>query len=105
MSVATVTALEVPSDTIRWSRPKRFLFRFVFCYLALYISPTPSSEGILGLIPGSSFLSDAIARGWMTVLPWFAAHVFRLSGAGVTVYRPSGSGDKALDYVMVLVLL
>lgn len=93
------------SEVVRWSAATRLLFRFVFCYLILYLCPSPTSVGLLGFIPGSSPLSDLIRRGWMTVLPWFAIHVLGLSGAAVTVYRPSGTGDKTLDYVMVLALL
>jgi len=105
MTAETISTVAAAPDAVRWSGAKRFLFRFAFCYFTLYICPIPTGPGLLGLIPGSSFLSQAIARGWMKVLPWFAIHIFRLSGAAVSVYRPSGTGDKTLDYVLVLVFL
>jgi hypothetical protein len=37
----------------------------------------------------------------MYILPWFATHVFHLSGTAVRVYRQSGTGDKTLDFVLV----
>ena len=84
---STIAQRELSSQVISWSRPRRLLFRFVFCYLALYLCPTPISEGLLGFIPGSSAVSQAIARAWMKSLPWFAAHLFRFSGPAVSVYR------------------
>lgn len=56
-------------------------------------------------MPGASVVSNLFARGWRNLLPWFAVHVLQLTGPEVTAYKPSGSGDKALDYVMCVLLL
>jgi hypothetical protein len=85
-----------------WSTPKKILFRFVFCYLTFYLLPSPQLEGLLGFVPGSSSITARVAQAWMRVLPWFATHLFHLSGPAVMVYKPSGTGDKTLDYVMHL---
>ncbi len=91
---------EPAAKIVSWSFSKCVLFRFLCCYLALYLF---TEGGLLGFIPGSSAISSAISSGWSKLLPWFAAHVLRLSGPAVSVYKPGG--DTQLDYVMYVFLL
>lgn len=92
-------------EIVYWSLSRRIGFRFFFCYLAFYLLPSPQNKGLLGFIPGSGPVSDAVANAWMKSLPWFATHIFHMAGPGVAAYTRSGTGDKPLDYVMHAVSL
>jgi hypothetical protein len=74
---------ELDADAPRWSLFTRVLFRLFFCDIVLHAIP-----------------SDP----WYYVTPWVAVHLFHLSGNAIT-YKMSGSGDKALDYVLSFCLL
>lgn len=83
---------------VEWSLAQRFGFRFLLVYLVLYTFPGPLSE-----LPGTDFLSSPYAALWRVVVPWFGAHVLRL--ANPVSIRPSGSGDKLFDWVLIATLL
>lgn len=78
---------------------RRAGFRFILAYLVIYSFPFP-----IGLIPGTSFLSDAYNKMLNALVPWVGLHVLH---AAVTVIQETGSGDRTFDYVQnfgVLVL-
>ncbi len=80
-----------------WTLAQRFGFRALLVYVVLYTFPGPISE-----LPGTDFLSEPYAALWRKVVPWFGAHVLRLSQP-VSI-QPSGSGDKLFDWVLIVVL-
>src|SRR5215213_6025640 len=81
-----------------WTLAQRFGFRFLLLYVVLYTYPGPLNE-----LPGTDFLSNPYAALWRAVVPWFGTHVLRL--AHPVSVRPSGSGDKLFDWVLIAVLL
>jgi uncharacterized membrane protein YphA (DoxX/SURF4 family) len=87
-----------PSESREWSVAQRLGFRFAFIYVLLYTFPGPVDE-----LPGVDFLRDGSNAFWRVAVPWFGAHVLRLSQP-VSI-RPSGSGDKLFDWVQVVAML
>lgn len=80
-----------------WTLTQRFGFRFLLVYVVLYTFPGPINE-----LPGTDFLSVPYLALWRRVVPWFGAHVLRLSHpVGI---QPSGSGDKLFDWVWIVLL-
>jgi hypothetical protein len=78
---------------------RRAGFRFVLAYLALYSFPFP-----IGVIPGTSFLSNAYTKIWDALALWVGSHVLHVA---ITVTQDNGSGDRTFDYLQnfcVLVL-
>src|SRR5438105_2440749 len=71
-----------PAD---WTLAQRFGFRTLLVYVVLYTFPGPINE-----LPGTDFLSDPYAALCRAIVPWFGAHVLRLSQP-VSI-QPSGSG-------------
>ncbi|HWM93209.1 MAG TPA: hypothetical protein VN493_20765 [Thermoanaerobaculia bacterium] len=80
-----------------WGSVRRALFRFLFCYLALYNFPFP-----LDVIPAyGEVLKQLYREIWNAVLPWVGEHVF-----GVEVrLRASGGGDTTYGYVQLFCYL
>jgi uncharacterized membrane protein YphA (DoxX/SURF4 family) len=82
-----------------WSLAHRIVFRFVCCYLFLYMAPDPPGRlDLVEVIPGGSFVANAYGGLWHKLVPWVAIHVFHLSGKATT-YFLTGSGDTTLDYI------
>ncbi len=92
----TVTA---PATPVRWSLPLRIVWRFLTCYLILYMLPMPGHVDLIGSLPFSSFLTGPYTRMWRNLVPWVAIHVFHLGGTAVVYPKVNGSGDSTLDYV------
>lgn len=80
-----------------WSPAKRFLFRFGFSYLLLYILPFP-----LSALPwvGTS-LAKPYKALWDALVPWVGSQVFHVN---ITI-RPNGSGDTTYNCVQVFAYL
>jgi len=78
-----------------WSAAHRVVFRFVFCYLAVYIFPFP-----FGSYPGSLVPFGAYDRMWRAIVPWVGGHILHLSKA-ITIF-PNGSGDTTFNWVQIL---
>ncbi len=76
-----------------WNTAQRIGFRFVCAYLVLYNLPFP-----LGVIPGTSFASDAYTRFLTSLVPWVGKHVFHTT---ITVTQETGSGDRTFDFVQL----
>jgi hypothetical protein len=90
----------VPDVTpVRWSLPRRIGWRFLCCYLILYILPDQGHVNLVGPVPFSYYLTGPYIRMWRAFVPWVAIHVFHLSGSVVVYPKVNGSGDSTLDYV------
>lgn len=89
------TAVGTEVHASRWSVAHRLAFRFVFCYLVLYISPFP-----FGSYPGSLAPFSAYDKLWYALVPWTGRHVLHLSKA-ITIF-PNGSGDTTFNWVQLL---
>jgi hypothetical protein len=76
---------------------QRALFRFLFCYLVLYILPFP-----LDVIPVyGEVLQQSYREIWSAIPPWVGEHVF-----GVAVRpRPYGRGDSTYGNVLIFCYL
>ena len=90
-----------PPAPARWSLAHRLLFRFAFCYFALYMAPEGGRVDLISSIPGLFKVTRFYVNGWHALLPWIAIHVFHLSGRPTT-YFPTGSGDTTLAYIQNL---
>ena len=77
----------------------RVAYRFICCYLILYILPDEGHVNLIGPIPGSSFLIKNYVGMWQAFVRWVAVHWFHLSGPVVLRATGQGSGDTTLDYV------
>ena len=77
-----------------WSNGRKLLFRFLFIYLILYISPFP-----LTLFPyeGENALYLQL---WQGLVAWIGENVLRLNYT--ITFMPNGSGDTTFNYVQLL---
>jgi hypothetical protein len=84
---------QLRQDNPAWGPGQRALFRFVFCYLVLYILPFP-----LDVIPVyGEVLQQSYREIWRPVPLWVGEHVF-----GIAVRaRPYGRGDSTYGYVLI----
>jgi hypothetical protein len=89
-----VLPVEVPG--VVWSPLKKGLFRFLFCYLVLFIAPFP-----FNVIPGMGAVNKAYESLWQALVPWVAKLLFHLK---IDVF-PNGSGDTTFNYVELFVYL
>ncbi|HEV2444317.1 MAG TPA: hypothetical protein VGS58_00285 [Candidatus Sulfopaludibacter sp.] len=88
-----------PPTPAKWSLGARIAYRFLCCYLMLYMLPDQGHVELFGAIPFNEVLTRPYVKMWRALVPWVAIHVFHLSGPA-TVYPPvNGSGDSTLDYV------
>ncbi len=89
---------QIPANA-PWSLAHRIVFRFVCCYLLLYMAPDPPGRvDLVQAIPGGEWLANAFGGLWHKLVPWVAIHIFHLTGKATT-YFPTGSGDTTLGYV------
>lgn len=86
------------SRAAEWHAAHRVIFRFVFCYLVLYIFPFP-----FGSYPGSLVAFSGYDKMWYAIVPWVGRHILHLSKA-ITVF-PNGSGDTMFNWVQILCFL
>jgi hypothetical protein len=87
-----------------WSLTHRLLFRFTALYWILYCIPQFGCASLVDILPwGSEKLSGWMAWPLQQPSLWLGTHVFHLQGEAAT-FHPTGSGDTALDYVLVLVI-
>jgi hypothetical protein len=75
---------------------KRYLLRFTFLYLALYMSPF-----LVSAVPFVDHLSAPYQKLLGTVVPWVGWMAFRIDVA----YTLSGSGDTTFDWVQAFTFL
>ena len=84
-----------------WRTPTRIVFRFVFCYFALYCLYVFSfEEQIFKFALTGRFADTWVDLFWHHLVPWFATHILRLAHP-ITVFS-NGSGDTTYDYVLIL---
>jgi len=89
----------LPTETPHWSLAHRIVFRFLCCYLLLYMAPDPPGRiDLVDVIPGGSYVANAYGGLWHKLVPWVAIHIFHLTGKATT-YFLTGSGDTTLDYI------
>jgi hypothetical protein len=73
-----------------WSPAARVAYRFGFCYLGLY-----------SLIIFANVEEHLpYERLWQAIVPWVGAHILHLQKP--ITYFPTGSGDKASDWLLLL---
>jgi hypothetical protein len=91
----------------QWNVITRVAFRFCFVYFGLFCLGTQILVALLGatslirLGVSPAFLSEILR--WIQLRPlwdWVAVHVFHLEASSFDV--PSGSGDRAYDWVSLL---
>ena len=87
-----------------WPLWLRVVFRFVFCYYALYMAPAHGTASLLESLPFTGWLTAPYMKFWDGIQTWVAVHVFHLSG-WITTRFPTGSGDTTLDYIMQLCVI
>ena len=88
-----------------WPLARRIGFRFLFCYLVLYNIPQKGSASIFDILPwGNEPVNRWLARPMQPIAIWIGEHLFHLSGIAAT-FHDTGSGDTALNYVLVLLCL
>jgi hypothetical protein len=101
----TAYAVDTPLSpaAAEWTMTQRILFRFAFLYLLLYCLPLDAGRvNILSILPfDTEILSGRLGQPISDFCSWIAIHVLQLSGPA-TQNHPSGSGDRLLDYVQVL---
>lgn len=88
-----------------WSVTRRVSFRFLFLYWTLYNIPQYGCASIFDILPWGAEKINAILC-WPLQQPslWLGKHLFHLQGIAAS-FHPTGSGDTALSYVLVLVIL
>ena len=72
---------------------KRFLLRFTFVYLVLYLLPF-----LLNVLPLLEPVGEAYKGLWGSFVPWIGKQAFQLE----IVVQETGSGDTAYDYMAIL---
>ncbi len=80
---------------------QRVAFRFAIIYLGLYCFASALN---LSAIPFGDFVQQALTWPFAHVTVWAGTHIFHLSGVAATRHQ-TGSGDTALDWVQVTLLL
>src|SRR5215472_7414703 len=96
---STHEALELSGLTLAeapWGTTHKVAFRFVFCYILLYLFP-PSVIFRWFLLSKGAAAYEAL---WHKIVPWFAAHILHLSYP-ITVFTSAGS-DTTYEYVKVV---
>jgi len=78
-----------------WPPATRIGFRFLFCYVLLYLAPFPA-----GFVPGTGWIAAPYNRLWEVIVPWVGEHILRLPRPIRIVH--TGSGDTMFDYVLAL---
>src|ERR1700728_2865115 len=89
---ATVSASD---ETVKWSLSTRIGFRFVFCYVILYLYPRA-----VGSLGREANYSNPVRTLWHALVPWFGTNVLHIKGDFTEV--ANGSGDQLYDYVLLI---
>ncbi len=81
-----------------WSPLRRFLLRFVFCYLALQL--IPAYLDLLNSLPHAD-IGGWYMDLWSAGVPWIASHILQVKAP----FRLTGSSDSMFSWVEVLCFL
>ena len=80
-----------------WSALSKIAFRFFFVFFVLYVILQPN-----GIIPFSDAINEWYLHPMVLFIPWLAKHLLHLK---VVVFSyESGSGDRAFDYLVYLLI-
>jgi hypothetical protein len=87
-------------ETPHWSAPRRFGFRFAFCFLLPFVLCSANAT-VEGRIPWlGPKLEKLLAIPFALTSQALARHLFHLHGAAATLHF-SGYGDRAIDWIWV----
>ena len=104
--MASQTVIDRPQTeaaTPPWSLATRIAFRFCFVYFSLYCLSTQIITSFLS-IPDIGWLSDpSLVPPWREITAFTAAHILRMKSP--LAFVETGSGDRTIDWVLVLALL
>ncbi len=78
-----------------WSTAHKLIFRFIFCYVLLYLFPPSVTARWFGWIKPTAVYETL----WHKLAPWVAANLLHL-GYPITVFTSAGS-DTTYDYVKI----
>ena len=89
---------------VRWSLLTRVAFRFCALYFTMYVLFTQMISSLL-LLPGNGIGVPPLESFWIVqrVLNFVGVHILRISYP--ISFRPSGSGDKTVDWILAFTLL
>lgn len=97
------TAMALPVAQ-RWSLAKLIGFRFAFCYLGGYAIFNGNAT-VFGDIPVLGYRwQDILAHVFRLPAQYLAGHLFHVPPPGNQLH-PTGSGDTAIDWIVVLQLV
>ena len=82
----------------KWGVGKKILFRFGCLYILLFTLPQP-----YGVIPGISFIAEYYVSLWNSLGVWFGSSVLSIERTINIDF--SGSGDRLIDYIHLLIYL
>ena len=100
---APVPAVEA-EPRVRWSLATRVAFRFCALYFTSYVLFTQMISSLLPLPGPGNGVPALESLGFVQrVVNWVGVHVVRISTP--ISFRGSGSGDKLVDWLLVLTLL
>jgi uncharacterized membrane protein YphA (DoxX/SURF4 family) len=92
---------EANTQQTDWCPATRVVFRFVFCYLALYCLYVSSFvEQIVKFAFTLRFTDTSYDLFWHRVVPWVGSHLLHLAKP-ITIFS-NGSGDTTYDNVLIL---
>lgn len=86
------------SADISWSKPNKFIFRFIWIYTLLYTFPFP-----FNFLPFGQYITQWTDQFWKWLALPVARHLFHITD-NLTL-QGRGSGDTSLDYIIIFILL
>jgi hypothetical protein len=93
-----------PDAAPRWSVFTRVAFRFAFCYLGGYCIFNGNATVLDALPVIGRPIQDLFAQAFLQPAQFLAGHLFHVPPPGNHLH-PTGSGDTAIDWIAVLILL
>ena len=103
--VSVAAPIQSPDETQAvpaWSPFTRIAFRFCFVYFGLYCLSTQIITTLLA-IPNVDIPDPSLIPPWREMIAFTAAHILRIRSP--LAFVETGSGDRAIDWVLVFFLL
>ncbi len=103
--VSVASPIQSPDETRAvpaWSPATRIAFRFCFVYFSLYSLSTQIITS-LAVFPKVELPDPALVPPWREIIAFTAAHILRIKSP--LAFVETGSGDRAIDWVLVFFLL
>jgi hypothetical protein len=92
---------QIATEPVHWSSSARIAFRFLFCYLSLYMLYDLNNQQLLIRYLISGNLTEGFMDPlWHRVVPWVGKHILHLA-SDITIFT-NGSADTTYDYVLLL---